>query len=85
MSERFVDSAIMLDALMELDREFALEHERLYAEHARAAKAKDGLFCKIFEAAMGAHDRAWATMVSVMPFELHQKVLKEIYDRAPKK
>ena len=85
MSQRLVDSSILLDALMELDRKFALEHNRMYAEHARAAKAKDGLFCKIFEAAMGAHDRAWAAIVGVMPFELHQKVLKEIYDKAAKK
>jgi len=85
MSERFQETAILLDALMELDKQFALEHNRMYAEHARAAKAGDGLFCKIFEAAMGAHDRAWVKIVEVIPNRLHQKVLKEIYDQKTKK
>jgi len=70
---------VLFSELMELDRQFALEHNRMYAEHERAAKVGDGLFCKIFEAAMGAHDRAWVKIVGMMPFELHQKVLKEVY------
>lgn len=76
---------VLLSELMELDRQFALEHNRMYADHERIAKAGDGLFCKIFEAAMGAHDRAWSKIVGMMPFELHQKVLKEVYGKKPEK
>ncbi len=76
---------VLLGELMELDRQFALEHNRMYAEHDRAGKAGDGLFCKIFEAAMGAHDRAWCKIVGILPFELHQKVLREVYDKKSEK
>ena len=79
MSEKLSQLDTLLEELMELDKMFAREHNRMYDEHAKAAKAGDGLFCKIFEAAMGAHDRAWCKIVGIIPFELHQKVLKEIY------
>jgi len=46
-------------AMVKLEKWFSDEHDRMYAEHDRPAKMKDGLFCAFLESAMRAHDRAW--------------------------
>lgn len=48
-----------LAVFAKMERYFSDTHDYLYKEHARAAKAKDGLFCKLFESQIAAHDQAW--------------------------
>jgi len=47
------------EAMATLEKWFSDTHDKMYAQHDHAAKHGEGLFCKIFEAAMGAHDIAW--------------------------
>jgi hypothetical protein len=46
-------------ALAKMEKYFSDTHDYLYREHARAAKAKDGFFCKLYESQIAAHDQAW--------------------------
>jgi hypothetical protein len=59
MTEQICLNPTLKKALAKMEKWFSDEHDKMYAEHEKAAKAKDGLFCKIFEAAIGGHDRAW--------------------------
>jgi len=48
----------VLEAMAKLEQWFSEQHDSMYEEHKKLAKAHD-LYCKFFESAMGAHDQAW--------------------------